>query len=286
MMKQFEVLQWAFSFLKKYKREEKVAELLLEHYMNVSSAQFYANMRSEISEDVWKQFSESIKKHAETGIPIQHLLGFAHFFGRKFLVNKDVLIPRFETEELVQYVVEQTQKRLDSDEPLTIVDVGTGSGVIAITLALAFPQATVYATDISEQALAVAKENAKYHEAKVIFLQGDFLEPIIQEGLKPNFIVSNPPYIAEETRDELADTVKDFDPDLALFADNYGLAAYEKITEQLPALPVRTARLVAFEIGYNQAQAVTNIVKQQYPQSKVTVRKDINGNDRIISFSI
>lgn len=283
MMKQFEVLQWAFSFLKKHNREEKVAELLLEHYTNASGAQFYANMRTEISEADWQRFSDSIKKHVETGIPVQHLLGFAHFYGRKFTVNSDVLIPRYETEELVQYVVEQVQNRL-GDEPLTIVDVGTGSGVIAITLALELPQAIVYATDISERALAIAKENARQHGVEVMFLQGDFLEPMMEVGINPDLIVSNPPYIDEGTRDELADTVKDFDPALALFAENHGLAAYEKIVKQLSALPFGADRLVAFEIGYNQATAVTDVVKKQYPKSKVTVKKDINEKDRIVSF--
>lgn len=285
MMKQFEVLQWAFSFLKKHGREEKVAEILLEHYTNQASAAFYANMREEIPTDVWEQFSDSINQHVETGIPVQHLLGFAHFYGREFTVNDDVLIPRFETEELVQYVIEQVQNR-SADEPLTIVDVGTGSGVIAITLALELPQATVYATDISEQALAVATQNAKQHHAEVAFFEGNFLEPIIEGRVNPDIIVSNPPYIDRSTREKLADTVKDFDPDLALFAENHGLAAYETIMEQLIALPAMKGRFVAFEIGYDQAAEVTNVVKKHYPLSKVTVKKDMNEKDRIISFYI
>src|SRR5699024_2846462 len=137
-----------------------------------------------------------------------------------------------------------------NDEPITIVDVGTGSGVIAISLAHALPYVKVYATDISPEALAVAKLNAYDLQADVTFLEGDYLRPVIDAKIYPQIVVSNPPYIKESERKMLADTVRDYDPTLALFADRNGLAAYETIIAQIRQL--KTVDYVCFEIGYTQ----------------------------------
>src|SRR5690625_2899286 len=108
--KQFEVLQWAFSFLKKHDREEKVAEILLQHHLGISRTASFANMRKTIPAPVFRLFEEDVRKHASTGVPVQHLLGYEYFYGRKFHVNEDVLVPRFETEELVQHVIALAQR--------------------------------------------------------------------------------------------------------------------------------------------------------------------------------
>lgn len=282
-MKQFEVLKWAFSFLQAHGREAKVAEILLQHVIGQSTSQFYTNMQSELSDAEVACFKEFVKEHAQTGKPVQHLLGYTYFYGRKFMVNKHVLIPRFETEELVQAVITYIERTFqERKEPLTIVDLGTGSGVIAITLKLAFPQLNVIATDISSEALAVAKQNAASHHAPITWLQGDFLQPVYEQNIQPHIIVSNPPYIAEHERNQLADTVKNFDPELALFAGADGLQAYKTILEQIATYELRQIEALFFEIGYAQGKIVQQLIAKQFPHSRPQVLQDINGNNRVV----
>lgn len=283
-MKQYEVLKWAFSFLKKSQREENIAEMLLQHYTNQNRSQFYANMQQEISELVWQKFRTSITNHAKTGIPVQHIIGSAPFYGRDFTVNKHVLIPRFETEELVSHALDKIKKSR-IEHPI-IVDVGTGSGIIAITLALELEQATIIATDISGSALVVAKQNAERLGANITFKQGNFLDPIIDANINPHFIISNPPYIGWEEQEALSDTVKNFDPSLALFAEQDGLAAYEAIFNQIKELLRIDRREILVEIGYEQAGQVSNLVKSIYPHSKIETIQDVNGKDRIVSVTL
>src|SRR5690625_4005499 len=145
-LKQYEVLKRASLFLQQNKCESQVAEILLRHFLQVSRAQFYANMQEVVAPEITERFWEAINRHVTTRIPVQHLTGYEYFYGRKFHVNEHVLIPRMETEELVYHVIEQV-KNIYQTNPVTIVDVGTGSGVIATTLALELPNAHVIATD-------------------------------------------------------------------------------------------------------------------------------------------
>ncbi|WP_188383114.1 peptide chain release factor N(5)-glutamine methyltransferase [Ornithinibacillus halotolerans] len=275
--KQYEVLNWASLFLEKNNRERRVADLLLQHHLGVNRTQYFAQMREDIPREVIERFQEDIMNHVETGVPVQHLIGYEEFYGRKFFVNNHVLIPRQETEELVQRIISQTAK----DIPVTIVDVGTGSGIIATTLALEIPHATVYATDISQEALRTAERNANNLQARVTFLQGDFLAPVIAEQIQADMVVSNPPYISEAERPELSDTVVNFDPELALFAKDNGLAAYKQIVKQLHHV-MKPGGLVAFEIGYLQGEDVKQIINEEFPYVTVTVEKDMNGKDRMV----
>lgn len=281
--KVYEVLQWASSFLEKNDRDPHVAEVLMLHHLDVSYEQYIMMMRNEMSDEQYETYQHHVNSHVYSGVPVQHLTGYTHFYGHRFTVNENVLIPRFETEELVHHVITYVKEHYH-DEPIRIVDVGTGSGAIAISLALALPQAKVYATDISPEALAVAKENAQDLQADVRFLEGDFLQPIIEAKIYPQIVVSNPPYIKESERGMLADTVRDYDPTLALFAERNGLAAYETIVAQMHQL--ETVEYICFEIGYTQAQDVTNIIKKTYPHSMVEKMLDMNKNDRIITAKI
>lgn len=278
--KQYEVLRWAFSFLKKHRREEKVAEILLEHHLNVPRSRLYASMQDDLPDEIVEKFKDDIVAHATTGIPVQHLTGEAYFYGRSFYVNHDVLIPRVETEELVEHVIKLIKKNFPNKR-LTVVDVGTGSGVIAITLSLELPNVVVYATDISRDALQVARKNAENLHASVHFLQGDFLQPLIDNDIHPNIIVSNPPYIKESDRGMLSDTVKNFDPHIALFAEDDGLKAYKEIICQL-AMFMERETFLCVEIGFDQAQAVTEIINMKFPNSTVDILKDMNRKDRIV----
>ncbi len=279
-MKQYEVLRRASLFLAEHNREENVASILLQHYLGMSRAAFFAGMRDPVPETIAQQFATAVKAHAETGIPVQHLTGYEIFYGRRFHVNEHVLIPRPETEELVQHVIQFVQQ-CNTDKSLTIADIGTGSGIIACTLALELKNATIYATDISEDALTVAEKNANELHANVTFLQGDFLQPLLQQNIKADIIVSNPPYIARSETSMMSDTVIQFDPELALFAEENGLAAYRKIIGMLPKVIKRNA-MVAFEIGYQQGEVVKRLLKAQLPQSTVQVHQDINQKNRIV----
>lgn len=281
--KQYEVLRWASLFLEKNNRESRVAELLLQHHLGVSRAVFFANMQEDVPDDIYEAFKADIEKHAETGMPLQHLTGYEYFYGRRFTVDGHVLIPRPETEELVQHVI-----RHDVDfrkKPLRIVDVGTGSGVIAITLKLEWSDAEVFATDISEEVLQVAKKNAAEWNADVAFLQGNFLEPLIEREMVVDILVSNPPYIAETERNVLSDTVKNYDPELALFAGDDGLSAYKEIIRQAKRV-VRPGGLIAFEIGHEQGNAVKKLLMETFPYSDVDILQDINKKDRIVTAKI
>lgn len=274
--KQHEVLHRASLFLEKNNRETKVAELLLQHYLGVTRSEFITTMREPVPENINKQFQQAIQQHAETGMPVQHIIGNESFYGRIFHVNEHTLIPRPETEELVEQVIKTMP-----DEPTTIVDIGAGSGIIAITLALELENATVYATDISIEALAIARSNANELGADVRFLHGDFLEPMIKEGEQAEVVVSNPPYIAPNEAVNLSDTVKNFDPELALFAEENGLAAYQKIIADLPRV-IRNKAYVFFEIGYEQGESVRSMLNRKFPSSHIEIIKDINKKDRII----
>ena len=281
--KQFNVLSWAHTLLEINSREKGVAEMLLQHHLEMDRTTFYMHMREEVSSDVWISFKRDIEHHIATGIPVQHLIGYEYFYGRKFSVNEHVLVPRMETEELVLHVLEQMGQ--ESSPDLSIVDVGTGSGIIATTLALELPKATLLATDISKDALKTAKQNAANHEAAVTFYEGNFLQPLIDIGEEVDIVVSNPPYISWQDEPNLSDTVKNFDPTLALFADEDGLAAYKMILEQIEN-HLQEVKQIYFEIGYNQRQSIIRLAKQIFPDCEIKCLQDINEKDRIIAISL
>ncbi|QKY71725.1 peptide chain release factor N(5)-glutamine methyltransferase [Lentibacillus sp. CBA3610] len=272
-----EVLHRASLFLEENNREAKVAELLLQYYLGVSRSKFFMMMRDPVPEDVINQFNRAVTEHAKTGMPLEHMTGYACFYSRRFQVNGHTLIPRPETEELIQHIVETV-----SDEPHTIVDIGTGSGIIAVTLALELPNAVVYATDISPDALEIAGQNAERLGAHVIFLEGDYVEPLIEHHIQADIIVSNPPYIAPAEKTELSDTVKNFEPEQALFADNNGLASYKAIISRLPET-LKQDGFCFFEIGHQQGKDVQSLLQTAFPEMDVAIIKDMNGKDRIIS---
>ncbi|OZU88455.1 protein-(glutamine-N5) methyltransferase, release factor-specific [Virgibacillus indicus] len=279
MKKQYEVLKWASLFLEKYNRESRVAEILLQHHLQATRSEFYMNMQEAIPEAITKKYQADIENHAITGIPVQHLMGYEVFYGRAFSVNKHVLIPRPETEELVQQVI-KVAKNSKVKQPV-IADIGAGSGIIAITLAQELPNAKVYATDISEDALKTAKKNAEQLQADVTFLRGDFLGPLINKHIETDIIVSNPPYIASSEKAAMSDTVINFDPELALFAEEEGLAAYKKIITQSTKI-TKPESALAFEIGYLQGESVSELIKRAYPETAVQIIQDINQKDRIV----
>ena len=187
--------------------------------------QLYLMMDEEVDEELLKQFQDGMQRYMN-GEPIQYINGKENFFSRDFIVNENVLIPRYETEELVENILYKIDDYFDDYSSIDLCDVGTGSGAIAITLALEEPKLNVVATDISEEALEVAKANASELDAQVTFYQGDMLEPLIDRQQKFDIFVSNPPYIPQDQ--EIESVVKDNEPHVALFGGNDGLYFIER----------------------------------------------------------
>ena len=213
-------------------------------------------------------------KLLEKGIPVQYIVGNVDFYGNIFKVNKNVLIPRFETEELVEktinYVNEYFNKKID------IVDIGTGSGCIAITLKKNL-DCNVDAVDISAKALEVAKENAKSLNVDINFIEGDLLNPL---NKKYDVIISNPPYIKEDD-EEVMDIVKNNEPHIALYAPNEGLYCYEEILKNAKDY-LNEKSIIAFEIGYCQGNDIKKMANKYFPNAIVKLEKDLQNKDRFI----
>ena len=217
---------------------------------------------------------EDAIKRLKVGEPVQYIVGDVDFYGYNFIVNKNVLIPRFETEELVSRTINYIHKYFGSND-LDIVDLGTGSGCIAITLNKELG-CNVDAVDISPLALKVAKENNSRNMANVNFLEGNMLENITK---KYDIIISNPPYISYE--EEIEEIVKNNEPHLALYAPNNGLYFYEKIIKSA-VNNLKSCGLIAFEIGFTQGNEIMNIARKYFPQGKIWIEKDLQEKDRFI----
>jgi len=278
--KVFEALAWASSFLKENGRDEHAGELLLRHVLKISRSTLFASLRDEVDEKSWANFAEKVNKHAQ-GEPVQYIIGSEEFYGRTFLVNREVLIPRPETEELVYGALERIKRLFGAEQKVNLVDIGTGSGAIAITLKLENPDLHVTATDIAEPSLRVARKNAEVLAADVDFLQGDLLLPFIESGERFDVIISNPPYIPIGDQKDMSIVVTEHEPYRALFAGEDGLDLYRRFMQELP-LVVKERALVGFEIGAGQSEAVSGMLQEKFPHALVEIVYDINGKDRIV----
>ncbi|WP_335871460.1 peptide chain release factor N(5)-glutamine methyltransferase [Bacillus sp. 2205SS5-2] len=280
-LKVFEALAWASSFLKKNGRDENVGELYLRHLLRWSRSQLFANTREIVAKDVYVEFQQGIQQHGK-GTPIQYLIGSEEFYGRSFLVNESVLIPRPETEELVNHSLNKLAQLFPGEYALSLADIGTGSGAISISMKLEQPELTVYASDLSGDALAVAKQNAAALEAKEItFFHGNLLQPFIERELKLDIILSNPPYIPESDRSWMSEVVTEHEPSSALFAGEDGLDLYRQFMEELPRVMADKA-LIGFEVGAGQGETVAELLQETFPNAGVEVVFDINGKDRMV----
>lgn len=279
-MKVFEALQWASSFLKTYGRDENAGELLLQHVLRMNRSQLLANIRMDIPFEQLQTFQTYVHQHA-TGVPVQHITGKEEFFGRTFSVNAHVLIPRPETEELVDGMLRRIRTMFPTKDTLTVADIGTGSGAIAITMKLEQPSLQVLAVDISEKALEVAKANAQSLQADIQFFRGDLLQPLIERGIQLDVLLSNPPYIPVGEKEALSPVVKDHEPHTALFGGEDGLDFYRRFARELPKV-MKKRSLAGFEIGAGQGEAVKHMFQHAFPESDVEVVFDINGKDRMV----
>lgn len=215
---------------------------------------------------------EEAIKQLNKGIPVQYIVGNVDFYGYEFKVNKNVLIPRFETEELVNRTIKYIKQYIPNPK---IVDLGTGSGCIAITLSKEL-NVSVDAVDISDKALEVAKQNNEMNKSKVTFYQGNMLEPL---NKKYNVIISNPPYISRN--EEIQDLVKNNEPELALYADNDGLYYYEEILKNASNY-LEEKFIIAFEIGYLQGERIKELANKYLNNVNVSIEKDLSEKDRFV----
>ena len=257
--------------------EIEAIKLLILELSNLDGASFLAHFDDELPVGEINRLENAISKYVDNFIPVQHILGYAYFYGYKLKVSKDVLIPRCETEELVGYALEYYDE-IFKCKKVDVCDIGTGSGAIAVALAIEEANMKVSATDISKDALLIAKQNAKFNNADITFYEGDLLEPLIKENLKFDILISNPPYIAYT--DEVDPLVISNEPHLALFADDLGMACYDKILKDAHKI-LNTPNIILFEHGYKQKELMQELVDKYFPESTCEVIKDLSGNDRI-----
>lgn len=269
-----EALNRASLFLKENDHAAGDAQNYWMYYKDWTLTDLVTYLHQPITFEDWTAF-ETILERIVNDEPIQYILGYADFYDRRFKVNKDTLIPREETAGIIDLAKDLSPRR--------ILDIGTGSGIIGITMALENPEAMVMMSDISEGALEIAGENAIQHGTAVSLVKSDVFDniPAIE---KFDLILSNPPYISQDELDVMDESVKKFEPKSALFAERNGLAIYEKIAQQAPDYLTDEGTLIV-EIGYRQGGAVKEIFSNTFPEKVVEVLKDFNGLDRYVRVS-
>ena len=261
--------------LRRQGKEESLARFLLMYMLDESPQLFSNSFSEQMSKENEDKYFSLIEKHIKEDVPLSHLVGFEYFYDRKYKVTKDVLSPRMETEELIYKVIEYV--KASSKNNFKILDLCTGSGIIAITLKKELSQFSidVVASDISEEAIKVAKENAQSHDATIKFIQSDIFNNIAD---KFDIIVSNPPYIDRKDEVTMQDNVLKYDPHLALFAEEEGMYFYRKIIEQANDY-LNENGVIFFEIGYDQKDKIIKLADMNGYSAEVY--KDINGRDRM-----
>lgn len=273
-----ELIKLAESRLDDASKDVNVAKVLFYHLADKQPHELYLMYDEEVSSELEAKFLVGMEEYYQ-GKPIQYIKGVENFFGRDFKVNEDVLIPRYETEELVENILYRIDDYFAEYQSITLCDVGTGSGAIATSLALEEPRLKVFATDISLKAVTVAKDNAKNLGANIEFMVGDMLEPLLENEIKVDIFVSNPPYIPQEQ--EIEAMVKDNEPHVALFGGNDGLYFYRKIFQGVEPL-LQERALLAFEMGFDQRELMEAALQEYFPNDPHEIIKDINGKDRML----
>lgn len=239
----------------------------------LSFTDFVLKLRAEVSQEDREQL-KAIQDQLLAHKPAQYIIGSSDFHGLNLKVDERVLIPRPETEELVELILSE-----NPETSLFVLDIGTGSGAIALALANSRPDWQITASDLSSDALSLAAENAQSCGLSLTFVQSDCLDAI--QG-KFDIIVSNPPYISEADKDEVGLNVLASEPHMALFAGENGYAIYRKIAEQAGDYLTEKGKIY-LEIGYKQGDGVVDLLKQFFPQKRIRVLKDQFGKDRMVA---
>lgn len=268
-----EVLSGASSFLKIQGKESFAAEWLLRERMDWTKTQLIRQYSNLMSEEIKKGFLSDVQAFIN-GRPVQYIIGHEWFYDKKFKVTSDTLIPRPETEEWFDRYIKQLP-----DFSLKVLDIGTGSGVLAISHKLQRMHDKVTAVDISTEALKIAVENASTLKADVEFFESDLTRAVKER--KFDLILSNPPYISVDEKSVMDQTVLDHEPSIALFAKEDGLEIYRRLAQELPLILNEKGRII-LEIGYLQGKAVEEMFVKTFPGSSVEVWKDMAGQDRVV----
>jgi release factor glutamine methyltransferase len=256
------------------------AELLLGAVLNVRKIDLYLDRDRILTPQQVEKFGQFVQERL-SGKPVQYILGSTEFFGFELKVNPSVLIPRPETETLVETVLENLR---GVDRP-RIIDLGTGSGAIAISLAKHLTGSHVYATDVSLEALKVAQDNARRHnvQEQIELLSGDLFEPLKGRKLEGtiNCVVSNPPYVSAEEFETLPKEVKDFEPIVALKTDEQGLSFHRKIAQNSLDF-LSPGGILALEVGLGQSSKAADLIRTQDGFNRIEIRKDLGGIERVV----
>jgi release factor glutamine methyltransferase len=257
------------------------SETVMSYLVEISQRErydLYANYGEEMPEKLREEFEAGMERILKQE-PMAHVLGYSWFYGYKFIVNENVLIPRYETEELCANVLGEMDRYFGDQERIECADVGTGSGAIAITLCKEEPKVHMTATDISEEALVTARQNAANNDAQIAFLTGDMVKPLIAAGVKLDVLVCNPPYIPQE--EKMEKSVVDFEPHVALFGGEDGLKFYREVFSDCTEV-LKDRAFMAFEMGWDQRERMSKLVEEKLPGWRYEIRKDINGKDRML----
>ncbi len=256
--------------------------ILFEHIFKMSRTKYFLEqMKENNAKCAEEEYYNAIKKRCER-IPIQHITGHQEFMGFDFFVNENTLVPRQDTEILVEEAINEIKKRRqDTESEINVLDMCTGSGCIGISVAKILPYVSVTASDLSEKALEVAMKNAKENEVTNIkFVCGNLFEGLDMDR-KFDFIISNPPYIRTKDIEELSEEVRLHDPMIALDGMEDGLFFYERITDEA-VKRLNTGGYLMYEIGFDQAEDVTRIMKKA-GFDEIKVIQDLAGLDRVVT---
>ena len=249
------------------------AKILLGELIGLNPLELLNHLNDLIPQDKVDLYKKEVLA-LEEGKPLQYVLGYVNFYGNKFYIDERCLIPRFETEELVENTIKYIEKYFPN--PVDIIDLGTGSGIIGLTLEKKVSTNSVDLVDISKEALEVTKINKDNLNSKANLIESDFFNNVND---KYDVIISNPPYIKDN--EEIEDIVKNNEPHLALYAGEKGLDCYEKILSNI-SNHMKDKCLIAFEIGYTQKEDITNLVNKYLDNVRIESKKDLSDKDRML----
>jgi len=287
---EFKTIGQALRYINKLLENAKIinssgeAEILLSYLLKMNRSEIYLNFDKILSNNEKRELEQAIQKRLKN-IPLQYITKHQEFMGMDFFIEEGVLIPRPETEILVEKIIEKLKNK-KPDSPLRVVDLGTGSGIIAISIAKYIKDITIYATDISEKTLKLAFKNAHKHncEDRIIFLQGDLFEPL-REKIDQNSldgIVSNPPYISLEDFKSLPIEIKEKEPKIALYGGINGIDYYRKIIKKASYF-LKKNGFLALEVGAGQAKKVKELIlKENNFKQNIEIFKDYSNIERVV----
>lgn len=261
-------------------------DILAQKYLSLSRIQIALNPDSKVSEVDFGRFEKAILRLKKQE-PIQYILGETEFYGLLFKVNQHTLIPRPETEELVEWVVSEQASATQNAGHVTILDIGTGSGCIAISLAKNLPNSEVHAVDISSEAIKMARPNAVENRVEVDFFQTDILKAKslpkgeVQVEKHYDFIVSNPPYVRELEKKQMQPNVLQFEPETALFVQDNDPLLFYRVISRLAKTSLKPGGTLFFEINEHFGNEVAELLKEE-GFTKIEVKQDIYGKDRMV----